>query len=343
MEHPPTTLTDQALTPTAPAQPLDENPAAVYLASLSAGGRRTMRGALNTIAGLLSNNQADALTLPWARVRFQHAQAVRTRLTETYAPATVNKMLSALRGTLRAAWQLGQMDAETYHQTAAVASVKGTRLPAGRSITPGELAALLRACENAQDAAGVRDAAIVALLYSAGLRRAELVALDVADYDQTAGTLRIRGKGDKERLAHIVGGTARALADWLTLRGTAAGPLFWPGRKSGAVYSSRLTAQAVYYMLKSRAQQAGIADLSPHDFRRSFVGDLLDAGADIATVQALAGHAQVTTTARYDRRPEGTRRKAAELLHVPYRGTTLPVNQSNEADRERTDRTAAQP
>jgi site-specific recombinase XerD len=73
-------------------------------------------------------------------------------------------------------------------------------------------------------------------------------------------------------------------------------------------------------MLAKRARQAGVAHLSPHDLRRSFVSHLLDAGADTTTVAKMAGHASVTTTARYDRRGEVAKKRASELLLVPYQG-----------------------
>jgi site-specific recombinase XerD len=300
---------------------LDQNAAAIYLTSLnSEAGRRTMRQALNVCAGLLSEN-ADALTFAWHELRFQHVTAIRARLTEVYKPATVNKMLAALRGVLRSSWQAGQITAEDFHKAASVKSVKGETLPAGRELTQGEITALMADCEHDTTNAGARDAAIIGLMYSCGLRREEVVTLDLADYEPESGRLVVRGKGNKERTAWLTNGAARAMADWLAVRGDDPGALFVAVNKSGRIMSfENMTPKTIYNMLAKRATEAGVKSFSPHDMRRTFVSDLLDAGADITTVSKMAGHASVTTTARYDRRPEEAKRKAASLLHVPYAG-----------------------
>ena len=257
--------------------------------------------------------------MDWSALRYQHAQGVRTRLAESYAPATANKMLSALRGVLREAWRLGLVSAEDYRRATDLEAVKGETLPSGRALSAGELAALLRVCSTDRSPAGARDAALVALLYGGGLRRSEAVALDVADYDAETGALTIRAaKGRKDRIAYAANGAVAALGDWLSIRGPEAEPLFVPINKGGTILHRRMTGQAVMAVVSKRARQAGVAHLSPHDFRRTFVGDLLEAGADITTVSKLAGHANVATTSRYDRRGEETKRKAAGLLHVPY-------------------------
>ena len=155
-------------------------------------------------------------------------------------------------------------------------------------------------------------------LYGGGLRREEAVALLVDDYDPEDSSLRVRGKGNRERIAYATNGGRDALDDWLQVRGVDPGPLFVPVDKAGRLTLRRITGTAVLYMLRRRATAAGVARFSPHDLRRSYVSDLLDAGADISTVQRLAGHASPLTTARYDRRGERAKRQAAELLHVPY-------------------------
>ena len=80
----------------------------------------------------------------------------------------------------------------------------------------------------------------------------------------------------------------------------------------------RTNAQSIYDMLKKRGEQASVKAFSPHDLWRTFVGDMLDRGVDIATVANIAGHVSVDTTRRYGRRPEETKRKAANKLHFPY-------------------------
>ncbi|MCE9583212.1 MAG: tyrosine-type recombinase/integrase [Planctomycetes bacterium] len=303
------------------ASPRDRHPAAVYLARLAQGSRRTMRGALDLIAGILSSGTADAITLPWAQVRYQHAAAVRAALAERFAPATCNKALAALRGVLREAWRLGLMTAEDRERASDLPAVRGSRLPRGRALSAGEIRALFADCAEDPSRSAVRDAALLAILYSTGLRRSEAAALDLADFTSSTGELRIRaGKGRKERLAFASNGGKEALEAWLAVRGDAAGALFCPvGKgKAGRIVYRPMSSQAIYYVMKRRGARAGVGAFSPHDLRRSFVSDLLDAGADISTVQALAAHANVTTTARYDRRPDIVRRRAASLLHVPF-------------------------
>jgi len=299
----------------------DQNPAVVYLTSLADGSRRTMLHSLNTVAWLLSNGEFDALALDWGQVRYQHTAAVRAWLAERYSPSTANKMLSALRQVLKHAWKLGQMSAEEYHRAADTGSVRGTTLPAGRDLAPGEIAALMQACERDRTPAGTRDAAIIAVMYATGIRRSSVVKLDVKDYSVTHQTLHIRSaKGRKDYMAQIPqDGVIWALADWLGLRGDAPGALFWPINKGGKLTPRRLSSQAIYNMLQKRAAEAGVEHFSPHDLRRTLAGDLLDAGADVVTVQKILAHSNVQTTARYDRRPETTKRAAAKLINIPYR------------------------
>jgi integrase len=305
-----------------------ENPMLTYLSRLSPGSRRTVRASLETKACIASAGEVGALEFPWWLLRYQHAEAIRAKLAEGYSPATANKMLFAMKGVLKSCWRLGLMNADERDRASDVEPVRGTRLPPGRSIPRGELRSLFEACvEEANDprlrARGVRDAAMLVLLYVGGLRRTELASLRLSDYDPEERAVRIRGKGNKERRVYAEGGADLLLAAWLELRGEGDPhePLFLPVRKDGEVRhtdahgekKSSLSDQAVYKMVKRRHREAKIKEVSPHDFRKTFVGDL-------STVQKLARHSDPATTARYDRRGERAMREAASHLHVPHFG-----------------------
>ena len=299
----------------------DRNPALVYLATLAESSRRPQRQSLQVIADLVQPG-TDFAAFPWPSLRYQHTQAIRAKLAESYAATTANRHLSALRGVLKEAWRLGGMSAEDHQRAVDLKAIKGTKAAQGekgRHLRQGELAALIAACQDGTKA-GTRDAALIAVGYVCGLRRAELAGLTLADYDQDEGAVKItKGKGNKERIVPLAEGAREALADWLDIRGEGAGPLFTAIRKGDHVTLDGLTAQTVYDVLAKRAEQAHVKRFSPHDLRRTFAGDLLDAGADLATVQKLMGHSNANTTAGYDRRDARAKKAAVNKLHVPYR------------------------
>lgn len=304
------------------------HPALVYLARLgSDASRRTQRQALERVARLLTEGSLGALDIPWHELRYQHTQAVRAalgrevsaRTGKPLSPSYINTVLAALRGVLREAWRLGLMSAEGMQRATDFVAVRGTTLPAGRALSQGEVRSLVAACAADPSPAGARDAAVLALGLALGLRRAEMVSLGVEDLDLTTGEVRVeRGKGRKARVVWATGGALAALSDWVEVRGDERGPLLVHVNKGGRVVVRGISANAVVQLLQKRAREAGVASFSPHDLRRTFIGDLLDAGADISTVQQLAGHASVTTTQGYDRRPEAAKREAAGRLHFPY-------------------------
>jgi len=183
----------------------------------------------------------------------------------------------------------------------------------------GELRAIFESCAEEGTHGAALDAALLAVLVGCGIRRAEAVALDLGDYDAEQGELRLRHtKGNRERSVPVVNGQQDALDAWIEQRGPEAGPIFCPVNRGGAIQIRRMTAQAIYLRLQRRAEAAGVRGFSPHDLRRTFVSALLENGADIAAVQRLAGHSNIHTTARYDRRDEKAKRKAVELVHIPY-------------------------
>jgi integrase/recombinase XerC len=139
-----------------------------------------------------------------------------------------------------------------------------------------------------------RDEAIFELFYSSGLRLAELVGLEVRDLDPISETVRILGKGAKERICPVGRPALEAISRYRHKAAVHAGPLFI--NKS----HGRLSARSVWLAMKKYLRESGLpADLSPHKLRHSFATHLLDNGADLRSVQSLLGHASLSTTQIY--------------------------------------------
>lgn len=300
-------------------QKLENNPAAVYLSSLSKNGRITMKSSLDKVAQLFTGDKnATALTFSWQQMRYQHTAAIRTLLKDKYSPSSASKMLCGVRRVLKEAWRLGLIEAEDYNRAVDLAGVKSETLPRGRALAVGEISNLLAICKQDTTPAGLRDATILTILYGTGLRRSELAKLKLDDVDlETCEVRVIAGKGNKDRTSYLPQWAITTLKKWIEIRSTEPGPLFYQTDKTGNLKPKAISDEVVMRLLKKRAAQAGIRSCSPHDLRRTFVSELLDAGVDIATVQKLAGHADIATTARYDRRGEGTKRKAVSFLKAP--------------------------
>jgi integrase len=247
---------------------------------------------------------------------------------EGKAPNTINQRLAAIRWYARKIADLAmdyQDDTELARhasRVATVSDVKGERPERGRHIEQGELSALIEACVSDTSPAGIRDAAIIALAWSTGLRRDEISRIELADLtNQTEDSLDIGivGKGQKVRMVYVNDGALSALLDWIELRGNEPGRLFVEVNKGGKIGAGKLSGEALRKMLEKRSQEAQLSKpVTWHDFRRTFAGNLWDAKIDGVTIQKLMGHASQNQTAKYDRRPEATRRAAVKVLHVPY-------------------------
>ena len=181
------------------------------------------------------------------------------------------------------------------------AAVVPVEAEGGLERAPGRTAKTLKAgLEDGlvQEAIALRDAALLEVLYATGVRVSELCGLDIADLDRSRRTLRVLGKGDKERTVPYGAPASQALENWLAVRDrialAAAGGALFVG-----VRGRRLDPRAVRDVVHRAAALAGVPDLGPHGLRHSAATHVLNGGADLRSVQELLGHSSLATTQRY--------------------------------------------
>lgn len=221
---------------------------------------------------------------------------ISARMQAGARPKSITRALSSIRRFYR--YRVYQGEREDDPSAGIESPRAGRPLPA--SLSEAQVDALLQA-PDLETAVGLRDRAMLELMYATGLRVSELVGLEQSEVNSRQGVVRITGKGDKERLVPL----GEEAAHWLARFQREARPDLMDGHPPcEAVFVTRrgrgLTRQAFWYRIKAHARSAGIeSPLSPHTLRHAFATHLLDHGADLRVVQMLLGHSSLSTTQIY--------------------------------------------
>ncbi|HEV7501992.1 MAG TPA: site-specific tyrosine recombinase XerD [Vicinamibacteria bacterium] len=230
---------------------------------------------------------------------------------EGLAPRSVARTVHALRGFFRFAVREGRLEVDPMENLRAPRAF--TALP--RYLTPAQVESLLAAPDVATPL-GLRDRALLEVLYATGLRASELVGLRAADIDLEVGILTCFGKGRKERLVPLGAEARRWIVRYLQeVRGGLA-----PAAPTAELFLNprgrRLTRMGLWGIVRRHAVTAGVeATLTPHVLRHSFATHLLERGADLRALQAMLGHADISTTQIYTHITRERLRKVYDQFH----------------------------
>jgi len=265
-------------------------------------------------------NDLNQLSIFLARCNAGLVAAQRTHLeaflSSVHQPMVHARTMARRASAMRRLYQF--LVAANYREDDPSAQLETPKLPKKlpQSLSEKEVESLLCA-PNIDEDLGLRDRAMLELLYATGLRVTELVELPVLRLNLVAGVVRVVGKGDKERLVPI-GDVAR---DWLQQYLNRARPALLEGAVSNVLFVTRrgvaMTRQGFWHIIKRYAVRAGVsAALSPHTLRHAFATHLLNHGADLRVVQLLLGHVAISTTQIYTHVAK-ERLKALHTMHHP--------------------------
>ena len=220
---------------------------------------------------------------------------LKNRLVEQgKAPSTINLKISLLKDWLS---NDGHSD-HTWITIKSIMGVRGSRVERGRALKPMEMAKIVFRCEDGESVKGIRDAAILALGAGCGFRLADIVNVRLDGVDRDNWSVRVIGKGNKERLVLC-------------------SDIFCAIYKGGHLDTLRpLIESAVYFMLKKRVEESGGGAFTPHDLRRSFATRLFENGNDANIVRENMGYTSILTTQRYDKRDRDRAREATRGVRL---------------------------
>lgn len=279
---------------------------------------QALRRAADVLFGPFGGTPLD--DFPWQNLRYDDVELLKARLIERgYSISTTNVTLAAVRGVLRHCRRLRLLSPEDFDEIRDVRRASGSSLPAGRALSESELARIFAEARHLPSPLRERDVALLAIVFTTGARRAEIAALDLADYRPEGLVLTLRTtKGRRHRHAQLTAEAARHVDEWLRYRCAEPGPLLCPVGGGSPVRVAPLSPGTIYRRLRVLSFRAGMRPCSPHDARRTVATRLLAAGADLGTVARQTGHGSLDVLRVYDRRGDDALRRAVEgSLRLP--------------------------
>ena len=297
-----------------------KNPAEIYLLSLQSKASRTSMTSFINKAVQFFEPEQDLSTFDWRLLDRHMVSDLREKLSDQKkTPNTINAYLSAMRGVAKESWKEKIIDVETYQLIKEEKMQKGSRVDKGRALTVDELNSIIDHCMINENTIYLRDAVALSLMYGAGLRRNEISNAMISDINIEKQEIKVTGKGKKQRRNPLPLRVVEIISCWLEERNDKFDSVDCPSlllrfRKGGKVENSGITDKSVYDIVVRLYKEVGLTRLSPHDLRRTFATHLLENNVDIFTVQDLMDHADISTTKKYDRRNEKTKKEAVKEL-----------------------------
>lgn len=298
------------------------NPLTLYLTRLAPSSQLTMRYVLQDAADRLGFEDINLEEIDWHLLQPEHVIALVAALREDgYAPNTSSLYVNAVRGVMNEAWRMSLISQDHLLKMRSVKAAPGTRLGQGRNLRRTLIREMMEVCAADPRPQGLRDAAVIGILYGSGMRKSESVNLDLAQVDFQERSLRVTGKGNKELIKYAPAWAFEKLTAWLEFRREQLKDgeqddtfLFNRIRRGSHITRERITKHAIYYIARQRGEQVGVK-IMPHDFRRSFITRVIE-GHDLSIAQKLAHHTNIQTTASYDVRDDNERRRAVDRFDL---------------------------
>lgn len=281
-----------------------------FLTGFAQSSRVTMRYALRRISedlGILPES-GDIEEVPWHTVNAYSLNELLFEWREKINASTIRLYMHALRGIARSCYINGLMPADQYSLLREVKLPRGqNRVGRGRAVERRYREALLASCMNDGRVHGIRDAALIAMFFASGVRRAELASLADEDLDIEAGEMRVRVKGGHVVKKYLAAWAIPFLQQWRDVRrarGRNGGPFFCRIYKGGGLSGKPLTGRGIFYLLEQRSIIAGLPyRVRPHDARRTLGTEILSEHGELIA-QRVLGHANLSTTRIYDKRSD---------------------------------------